>query len=1074
MSLNYSTTYKTFVFIIFILMHFVCISLCGRNLYNRNSFANDKSWNDSLQYELQLHQYVDILRDSSLVDSVKYECYSEIAYLNFLLGRYSLAIENEKKSLSLAKDEIVYASSLNNLSGYLFFNENVKEAIEYGIKAYKLRCRILQSNSEDIAYTAENLGMYYAKALQYEQSDAYIVKAIQIYEENKSMDEVSSALKDRLENLCQWQKNDLKKDLSTEIIYTLKKISANDTSINYNVSVLNVAEIFAEWDKYDISNKICLRLLRQDSGVANYKKALSIMSNNFFELGNFSKAIELGSKIISLFPEKSNSLEKATAYNNLAYFYNEGGEYWTAIELQTKAFEIEKCNNIEPDDMLITLNNLADIWRNIGNFDEAVSVMLEIKKMHENNREQESLSYARTLNNLATYYDAMENYSTSLDYFKQALSILKELGKEDDYTTCLINTLPVLVENGQLQEAISLGDSLLRTFNKNSNVKSETLCLLHNNLSFVFKKKGDLDKACFHALETRNRILNIYGKKSIKYIESQILLLGTYYDAKRYADAISILNETLHSYNNFIRSCFTSISSKERYFTWESSNVLSKTLLPSLAFHCRSNKVNEILYNHLLFSKGILLNTNRRIRLLIENSKDESLKSLFNELQRDQCALYGLYNASSPKNQNNIDSLEIKVFKKERELIQNLNINSNLFYGNSNWQDIKKQLCNGEMSIEFFSFSDRNNVIQNCALVITKNCQYPKFIYLCSNDDIERISKEEYYTSSSLFDLIWKKIIDSFPNIKKINFSPSGLLHGISLENLRITDDVYMFDLYEMNRKSSTSHLENLFKDSSVSNISLIGGLDFGKKLHKSKQSAADSVYKVQHRKVGRYNFLPGTLLEVNNIQSKLKKKGKKTFLFTGDNVSEILFSKFDSLNIDLIHIATHGFFFKMPDKRIITKYSNDYNPSRFRTVEDFSMSRSGLVLSGANSHILNTNQYSVKSDGLLTAKEISNFNLTKTKLCVLSACQSALGDIHDSEGVFGLQRGLKQAGVGSIMMSLWNIDDKATSYFMNSFYDFYLSGNSIHKALSLTKKKLRKSHKYHHPKYWAGFILLD
>jgi CHAT domain-containing protein len=95
--------------------------------------------------------------------------------------------------------------------------------------------------------------------------------------------------------------------------------------------------------------------------------------------------------------------------------------------------------------------------------------------------------------------------------------------------------------------------------------------------------------------------------------------------------------------------------------------------------------------------------------------------------------------------------------------------------------------------------------------------------------------------------------------------------------------------------------------------------------------------------------------------------------------------------------------------------------------------------------------------------------------LVVLSACETGLGDISD-EGVFGLQRGFKKAGVNSLMMSLWEVDDEATQVLMSAFYENLISGLSKRKAFVNAQHFLRttQNKKYDDPRFWAAFILLD
>lgn len=150
---------------------------------------------------------------------------------------------------------------------------------------------------------------------------------------------------------------------------------------------------------------------------------------------------------------------------------------------------------------------------------------------------------------------------------------------------------------------------------------------------------------------------------------------------------------------------------------------------------------------------------------------------------------------------------------------------------------------------------------------------------------------------------------------------------------------------------------------------------------------------------------------------------------------------------------------------------------------DDRNMSRSGILFSGANNTLKGIRQ-SPEDDGILTAKEVSQLNLKGTQLVVLSACQSALGEVS-GEGVFGLQRGFKMAGVETIMMSLWKVSDMATRILMTKFYEGLMEGKTKRQSLLAAQKYLMEyempdktgkstGKPFSHPRYWAAFVLLD
>ncbi|MFH2094835.1 MAG: CHAT domain-containing protein, partial [Bacteroidota bacterium] len=134
------------------------------------------------------------------------------------------------------------------------------------------------------------------------------------------------------------------------------------------------------------------------------------------------------------------------------------------------------------------------------------------------------------------------------------------------------------------------------------------------------------------------------------------------------------------------------------------------------------------------------------------------------------------------------------------------------------------------------------------------------------------------------------------------------------------------------------------------------------------------------------------------------------------------------------------------------------------------SLMRSGLQFAGAN-NIWKGNPPEIGlEDGILTSQEVSKMDLSNTKLVVLSACETGLGEIKGSEGVYGLQRAFKIAGVEYIIMSLWQIPDEQTVELMDAFYTYWLKGDDINTAFS--KAQLEMSEKYE-PFFWAAFVLV-
>ena len=213
------------------------------------------------------------------------------------------------------------------------------------------------------------------------------------------------------------------------------------------------------------------------------------------------------------------------------------------------------------------------------------------------------------------------------------------------------------------------------------------------------------------------------------------------------------------------------------------------------------------------------------------------------------------------------------------------------------------------------------------------------------------------------------------------------------------------------------------------------------------------------------FQFLPFSYIEQENICSTLKKNNTKICAYIGMNAKEEDVRKQIVQAPEILHISTHGF--------IIADYQQAMNNTFIRNRGQItSLNCAGLALSNANP-TWEGDLLPAERDNILTADEIASFDLRNTKLAVLSACNTALG-ATSFEGVMGLQRGLKQAGVETLCLSLWSVNDASSSSLMSSFYDNWLGtakstmSSAMHEAM-MKQRSLTPS-----PYYWAPFILID
>jgi CHAT domain-containing protein len=205
-----------------------------------------------------------------------------------------------------------------------------------------------------------------------------------------------------------------------------------------------------------------------------------------------------------------------------------------------------------------------------------------------------------------------------------------------------------------------------------------------------------------------------------------------------------------------------------------------------------------------------------------------------------------------------------------------------------------------------------------------------------------------------------------------------------------------------------------------------------------------------------------------------LRKKGFNTQIRTGSTATEEFFKQLGRTEPapHILHLATHGYFFS--DQKDATAGSGIREREPVFKGSNDPMIRSGLILAGANAAWTSGQPPAQGEDGILTAYEISQQNLSNTEFVVLSACETGLGQIEGNEGVYGLQRAFKIAGVKYLIMSLWQVNDQKTSELMIEFYRGYLDRKlPVREAFWAARNAMRA--KYPGSAYvWAGFVLVE
>ncbi len=509
------------------------------------------------------------------------------------------------------------------------------------------------------------------------------------------------------------------------------------------------------------------------------------------------------------------------------------------------------------------------------------------------------------------------------------------------------------------------------------------------------------------------------------------------------------------------------MTDEERTSFWpqRSKEIGQRVLFP--LFLGGGDRFAGFAYDNALLNKGLLLQSARVID-----------KALANEPQL-QAELTSV--VAAQKNETDPETSR-QLYIREKEILAG--IASRTEWGqflNMSWRDVAAALPDTAIAIEFCAVNPDEHARYG-ALVVASG-EEPQFI------DLFRIKNFRNAADRYAFftDSIWAPVLSRFPTATEIYFSPVGELCRQPVEAAPVPGDTItpMCERYAMHRLTSTRELALKPRGALRSKGVAMGGLKYdmdADELTDDSRHYAPSDLKKRGAVRDFYStygleYLPGTEREVSAV-GRLAHDAKVDFsIITGTDGTEARFKSLSGDNNNIIHIATHGFYWTEEEARYMPKF--DYLFRDLHTPEDRSLARSGLMLAGANRAYKGMEIDENAEDGILTAREIADLDLSAADFVILSACNTGLGDVSP-EGVFGLQRGFKKAGVNAMMLSLWKVADGATAMLMDRFYTAYFGGKSKTESLRTAQHALRTytapdgSHPYASPAFWAPFILLD
>ena len=710
-----------------------------------------------------------------------------------------------------------------------------------------------------------------------------------------------------------------------------------------------------------------------------------------------------------------------------------------------------------------------------------------LKQLYDRNQDFVSMRVVVSLNGLASVYLATARPEEAEKLLRTALDIVD-----------------IAYKNAGIISRSIIIDWLSEKY-----IPSSFIGTLYHNLALSYIDQDLLEEAEEALIEAVNLRRRSLGTRHVDYFRSRAalvlvqLLLGKTEEARDnlYAGNVKEID--------MLYPVLVYGSEKQQQSILQSQKSILHLHLSVASAFGGGEDVSEVAYSEYLKRKGMRFNI-AGLRLAMQKSAvDAGSQQLFKEsgyLARRISAL----TLSENSNSDSLESLKAQLEQNNRQLAQLSGsfIEGQLFE-TPDLSDISEALAEDQVLVEFVKFfalnkTARTNITERYGAFVIRPGKEIAFHQLGDADEIDYMV-EDYYEEIStmsedmaylqsvrniyntkeerriselplntLASRLHKRLIEplnlNLPEEGRLYIAPDGLLHLLSFDTLSDAPGSYLIDRYTISYVATGSELVRPVEQPEANTLVIVADPDYDLDI----ATGANTDDKNRNNSIFNFSRLQGTALEAMRITEVLNMPEYQMLLGEEARESNLLAVESPTR----LHIATHGFFqgdFTHTDVQTklspLTLTGIPGVPGQNYMDPNTALLQSGLALAGANQSRSVSGE---EEDGILTAYEAINLDLRETDLVVLSACETGLGAIENSEGVFGLNRSFQIAGASNVVMSLWNVADNATSEFMALFYHNMKEGPHLGVASALRKaaREMKSQDEYSSPYFWGPFVL--
>jgi CHAT domain-containing protein/Tfp pilus assembly protein PilF len=934
------------------------------------------------------------------------------------------------------------AARLNEQVYQLWLAGKYQEALPLARQAVEIREKILGQQHPDYALSLINLAAQYDGLGQFSQAEPLYRQAMEI--RKKALGEAhpryAVILRHLYESLGDYTRAEplLRQDLESQ------KRTRGEAHPAYAVSLNNLAELYRQMGDYARAEPLYRQALEIDKkalgeGHHHYAIGLNNLALLYNAMGDYARAEPLARQATEIMKKAPGEAHPnyASSLQTLAWTIESLGDYARAESLYRQALEILRKARGEAHSSYATcLNNLGLLYVRMGHYTQAEPLLCQALEIRKKARGEAHPHYATSLHNLAWLYYTMGNYARVEPLLVQTLQIRKKTLSEEHplYALSLTNLARLYHAQGDVTRA----ESLLQT----------TLDISRRNLDL--------------AAATQSERQQLAMAHELRYILDIYLSLGS---------GIQATSAQVYQYVLLWKGAVFARQQRTLHGDHEPALVplyeeRQRTIhrLATLAFAVPGYKNLET------WRKQLAELTDKKEHLERELSRQSASFRTQREQQRRTPAKI---QAALPQDAALIDFLVYSHLRHSKQM---------------HW----------EQHLAAFVVRAGRPIVQ-IDLGPLNEIKQPLYDWRAAVQH-PGAQTDAAAPGAALRRWLWQPLEKYLDGVRTVLISPDGTLAQLPFAALPGSQpDRYLLEEYAIAVVSVPQLLPELLaeRESALAgepSLLLVGQVDYGA-LPGKAELVADARFAPRGTRDGLLKYwepLPLSRAEVLAIKDSFERryrKGAATWLRDEEPTESAV--RQQAPKHRFLHFATHGFFAPAELQSALSSQPPQKRPAAFAastialagalsTIFDratvtallvgaappgpgpdsdffgrYGISGfhpgllSGIVLAGANRPAQPD-----QDDGILTALEVTELDLSAVELAVLSACETGLGQTAGGEGVLGLQRAFQVAGAKSVIASLWRVDDDATRALMDRFYE-YLWQKKLSKLEALRQAQL-------------------